>query len=68
MKRGGDDCSVIFCLNRCTGNGECKEGVCECNPLYLGEDCSIFMIDVNSASYIGSALMAALAVSGALLF
>jgi len=41
-KRGGDDCSYIFCLNDCGGHGDCVDGACECDDNYYGEDCSIF--------------------------
>ena len=44
MKRGGDDCSLSYCLNECTGHGVCLEdSTCECEENYIGMDCSILM-------------------------
>ena len=50
-RRGGDDCSVTFCLNTCGLNGECDEhtGVCVCEKGYYGEDCSLFIIDFRAS-------------------
>lgn len=46
-KRGGDDCSKIFCLNDCAKNGICQEdGTCECEETFFGEDCSIQVLPV----------------------
>jgi len=40
--RMGDDCSIVQCLNMCTGNGNCTDtGQCECEENYYGVDCSI---------------------------
>lgn len=46
-KRGGDDCSVIFCLNECGSGGKCQKGSCECKPLHHGPDCSILEIELS---------------------
>ena len=34
--------SDIFCLNNCSGNGECNQetGICNCGESYSGSDCS----------------------------
>ena len=34
--------SDIFCLNNCSGNGECNQqtGICNCGELHSGPDCS----------------------------
>lgn len=50
LKRGGDYCEKLFCLNNCAGNGECLEdGSCVCNNLYSGKDCSVFVYPADSA-------------------
>lgn len=50
LKRGGDYCEQMFCLNNCAGNGECLvNGTCKCNQLYFGEDCSVFVYPTNFA-------------------
>ena len=46
--RGGDDCSVIYCLNECSGHGTCNKGTCECNEDYYGTDCSVLVQSVIS--------------------
>ena len=50
-RRGGDDCSVTFCLNTCGTHGECDEhsGVCVCEKGYYGEDCSMFVISFRAS-------------------
>ena len=52
LKRGGDDCSIVFCLNTCGENGECNEdiGVCNCATGYYGEDCSLYIIDFRQGA------------------
>ena len=51
QKRGGDDCSKIFCLNDCANHGECnEEGICECEETFYGEDCSLMILDIMTAS------------------
>ncbi|KAF6038677.1 hypothetical protein EB796_003006 [Bugula neritina] len=30
-----------FCINECSGHGQCKNGECVCNPGYVSEDCSL---------------------------
>ena len=49
--RGGDDCSVIFCLNNCSINGVCNftTGKCTCNGSYIGDDCSIFYVQLGQS-------------------
>ena len=48
-RRGGDDCSRIYCLNECTGHGVCNEvGVCECDEDYYGVDCSVHVMSAIS--------------------
>ena len=34
----GADCT---CPNKCSGNGECMNGVCKCYPGYTYYDCSL---------------------------
>lgn len=43
-RRGGDDCSKLYCLNECSETGTCKDGVCSCDELHHGPDCSILEI------------------------
>ena len=31
----------VLCLNDCSGNGYCENGICLCEPRYKGDDCSI---------------------------
>lgn len=50
LKRGGDDCSYVFCLNDCSGRGTCLNGVCTCNANYFGEDCSALIVNVLSGT------------------
>ena len=52
LKRGGDDCSIVFCLNTCGEKGECNEnnGECNCTEGYYGEDCSLYIIDFREKS------------------
>ena len=54
MKRGGDDCSVTFCLNDCKPYGICdyKTGICKCNENFYGLDCSLYMIKFRGYSEI----------------
>lgn len=68
MYRGGDDCSIKFCLNDCSENGQCKDGTCECNTNYYGEDCSVFVVTVliNARRLLASLVTGALLI--ALLF
>lgn len=57
LRRGGDYCHKVFCLNDCTGKGTCTlEGVCECNENYMGEDCSIFILGIAKATYLAAAI------------
>ena len=49
-KRGGDDCSTIYCLNECSGHGDCVEGTCECYDTFYGVDCSVLVISVISSA------------------
>lgn len=46
LKRGGDDCSEVFCLNTCGVTGICNinDGTCQCEKNHTGIDCSIFMV------------------------
>lgn len=45
-KRGGDDCSKIFCLNDCGIGGTCQNGTCICTNYHSGPDCSVFEIQM----------------------
>ena len=45
-KRGGDDCSKIFCLNECGSSGACVGGVCKCESKKYAPDCSVFEIEL----------------------
>lgn len=49
-KRGGDYCQIIYCLNDCSGKGDCDytKGVCTCDLNYYGEDCSIYFLTFNT--------------------
>ena len=29
-----------FCVNQCSGHGECERGWCRCQPGYYGQDCA----------------------------
>jgi syndecan 4 len=50
LKRGGDYCEKLFCLNNCALNGECLEdGSCVCDNLYSGKDCSVFVYPAEFA-------------------
>lgn len=42
-RRGGDSCQKVFCLNECSGAGDCdnKTGLCKCKENRFGEDCSV---------------------------
>ena len=53
LRRGGDDCSVVFCLNSCGSLGECNEGdgTCVCNPGYYGDDCSLYIVDFREGGF-----------------
>ena len=67
-KRGGDDCSKVYCLNECSGHGLCSEGeLCECDEDYYGVDCSVLVKTAISAAIPGlistSILLASLLVS-----
>lgn len=66
-KRGGDDCSKVYCLNECSGHGRCSEGECECDEDYYGVDCSVLVKTAISAAIPGlissSILLASLLVS-----
>jgi len=50
LKRGGDDCSLIYCLNDCNGKGSCNgnDGRCSCNEGYYGIDCSLKVISFRN--------------------
>mmetsp|Transcript_13162 Transcript_13162/g.25516 ORF Transcript_13162/g.25516 Transcript_13162/m.25516 type:complete len:1478 (+) Transcript_13162:39-4472(+) len=37
----GDDCSEIGCLNGCSNNGKCTDGVCTCKDGFAGVSCEI---------------------------
>jgi len=52
LRRGGDDCSVIFCLNDCKPNGNCnyKTGQCICNEEFYGIDCSLLIPNFRISS------------------
>ena len=53
LRRGGDDCSVVFCLNSCGVLGSCNEndGSCTCNGGYFGDDCSIYILDFRENGF-----------------
>jgi hypothetical protein len=36
----GDNCALIACPDDCYGNGQCIGGVCFCDKLWTGENCS----------------------------
>ena len=48
--RGGDDCSIIYCLNQCSGHGACVEGTCECDEDFYGVDCSVLVKSAISSA------------------
>ena len=48
--RGGDDCSIFYCLNECTGHGSCEEGICKCDDDFYGVDCSVFVKSAISSA------------------
>ena len=50
LKRGGDDCSLIFCLNNCGDKGNCDrtKGNCRCSNGYYGADCSVYVVGFRS--------------------
>lgn len=43
-KRGGNDCTAVFCPGDCFGHGECASGVCSCDANYYGADCSTMIV------------------------
>jgi len=47
-KWSGEACDEALCLNDCSGRGECKEGVCDCQKYFHGEDCSLFAFPLKS--------------------
>ena len=61
-RRGGDDCSITFCLNDCSGRGTCIDGVCKCKNNFFGEDCSIFVIPIIFAKHIVASLTLILSI------
>uniref|UniRef100_A0A0L8G0B6 VWFD domain-containing protein n=1 Tax=Octopus bimaculoides TaxID=37653 RepID=A0A0L8G0B6_OCTBM len=32
---------LTFCINECSGNGKCVDGICKCDNTFTGPDCSI---------------------------
>lgn len=51
----GHDCSVNKCLHDCSGHGSCEEGRCECQPMYFGVDCSVFVFRITDGGGAGGA-------------
>lgn len=53
LRKGGEDCSITFCLNECKPNGNCNynNGTCNCNEDYFGEDCSILIPGFDSFGF-----------------
>ncbi|KAJ9526350.1 hypothetical protein QJQ45_009826 [Haematococcus lacustris] len=35
-----EDTVEMFCINQCSGHGECNLGFCKCDPGWYGHDCS----------------------------
>lgn len=35
---------IPLCLNDCTDNGTCEDGICTCDPSWTGQDCSIEVV------------------------
>ena len=50
LRRGGYDCSLVYCLNECTGHGECIDGTCACADNYHGDDCSVFISIIKTGA------------------
>jgi hypothetical protein len=56
LKRGGDYCSKVFCLNTCGDDGDTESGICDengnciCqekeNKNYTGPDCTVMRVDI----------------------
>jgi len=62
-KRGGDDCSNIFCLNDCGGHGVCDStGACQCTAPYTGTDCSLLIINIYGGTLVVNFLVLVLFV------
>jgi hypothetical protein len=49
----GSDCLGVYCPYECYHHGECVEGVCKCDPLWLGTYCSVPVGLGNSSSVYG---------------
>ena len=43
-KRGGNDCTAVFCPGDCFGHGKCAAGLCSCDTNYYGADCSTMIV------------------------
>jgi len=54
-RRGGDDCSIFYCLNDCSSHGLCNNGICECEPMYYGLDCSTIIDGLVKIAYLSTA-------------
>ena len=46
---GGDNCSIVYCLNDCSKNGICdyQTGLCKCNASFTGIDCSVIIVTME---------------------
>jgi len=46
----GPNCRDVLCADKCSGNGVCVNGQCQCKPNYHGRDCSIYATCPNDCN------------------